>query len=111
MAKASTLSMPEEPQLTAMEGGGRDSADPLSWLGASQQIENMLSDRAQFFALLRNAQSWDEVRSLLGSRGYLPVELEGKIFAVNIEHCLIFDIADCGHSATVFIERLGPLNQ
>ncbi len=110
MAKASTLSMPEVSQLAAMVGGGRDSADPLSWLGA-QQIENMLSDRNQFFASLRKAQSWDEVRSLLGSRDYLPVELEGKIFAVNIEHGLIFDLADCGHSATVFIERLGPLNQ
>ncbi len=111
MAKASTLSMPEVSQLAAMVGGGRDSADPLSWLGASQQIENMLSDRDQFFASLRKAQSWDEVRSLLGSRDYLPVELERKIFAVNIDHGQIFDLADCGHSATVFIERLGPLNQ
>jgi len=110
MAKSTIRTMPLVSQLAAMVGGGRDSADPLSWLGASQQIENMLSDRNQFLASLRKAQSWDEVRSLLGSRDYLPVELEGKIFAVNIEHGQMFDLEDCGHNATVFKERLGPIN-
>ncbi len=110
MANAANRGMPFVSQLAAMVGGGRDSAAPLSWLGESQQIENMLFDRTQFLASLRSAQSWDEVRSLLGAKDYFLVELEGTIFAVSAERGHMLDLEDCGHNATVFKERLGPIN-
>lgn len=101
---SSLLAFAEDPQGQLDE---HQPSDASACMGGARNVEAMVESRAIFFAKLRNAKSWTELHNLLAGRGFDLIESKGVFFAVNRGSGAMFELSDCGHNATVFLERLG----
>lgn len=93
--------------LESFSRGEHRPEESLSWLGATHRVEALVEARERFFAQLRNAKSWGELRDALDAKGFQLICSKEIFFAVNLDTGAMFELSDCGHNSTVFIERLG----
>lgn len=93
--------------LEALSGDKHRCGKSISWLGATKRVDELVEARAKFFAQLRNAKSWGELGDALGKKGFELIYSKDVFFAVNLDTGAMFELSECGHDSSVFIERLG----